>query len=195
MLAAMRIMTRANPAVYLGRPALLSLMSCKQVVFVLSKYGNTTSSTYAYSCYAISMAGGVGDYDSAYQLNRIALALVDHLNAKKYAARSVYIQATFIGHWKDPLREVLLPVPEALQLALEVGDLEFVGYACFMHSNLLFFSGAELGHVVERAATYDEVIVAHGQATLAHLQQHSATGARPAAARCNRAGSSSRHVL
>ena len=161
-LAAMRIMTRANPAVYLGRPALLSPMSCKQVVLSL-KHGHTASSTYAYLCYAISMAGGVGDYDSATELNEIALALVDHLGAKNYAARSVYIQATFIGHWKQPLREVLVPIPEALQLALEVGDLEFAGYSCFMHSNLLFFAGSPLGDLVERAASYGQVIRAHKQ--------------------------------
>jgi len=156
--AIMRLLTRTNPAGYISRPDLLPLMVCEQVQRSIA-YGNAPSSPFVYSFFSILLSGAVGHVELGNAFSQVALKLVEQSQSQKYKCRSLYIDCVFIGHWLRPLPQVLKPVPEAYRAALEVGDLEFLGYAAYMHSCLSYWAGFDLDKVAQQAETYHQAIL------------------------------------
>lgn len=66
------------------------------------KYGNTSTSAIAYSCYGLVLCGIVGDIDSGYQFGQLALNLIDRFKAEEYKPYTVYTVNVFVRHWKEP---------------------------------------------------------------------------------------------
>ncbi|WP_254564123.1 AAA family ATPase [Oscillatoria sp. HE19RPO] len=159
--AIMGILSKLNTAIYFSAPLLFPLAVFQQVNLSI-KWGNTSESAYAYSCYGLILCG-LGDIESGYQFGQLALNFLKQLNTKKDKPRTEYLVHSFIKHWKDPVQEMLNPMLGAYTVGLETGDLEFAAYSAFHYCYYSVLIGAELTQLESEMEIYAQVIEETGQ--------------------------------
>ncbi|MBD1808828.1 AAA family ATPase [Microcoleus sp. FACHB-SPT15] len=157
-LAALRILSKIVSPAFIAAPTLLPLIAFKQVILSV-KHGNCAESIYAYAIYGLILCGVVGDIESAYEFGQLALRLVERLNAKEFKTKALFVSVGFIGSWKIPIKETLLPLLEAYKSGLETGDLEYAAYAVLVYSFNAYLSGKNLLEIESQMAAYSEVMV------------------------------------
>ncbi|MGH7965031.1 MAG: ATP-binding protein, partial [Candidatus Binatia bacterium] len=123
-IAKMRILSSMITLSYASMPQLFPLLVCRMIT-LSATYGNISFSAQAYAMYGIILCGAVGDIDTGYQFGRLAMNLIEHLNARELKASVTYMVQTFVRHWKEHIRETLPPLVEGYQIGLETGDLIF----------------------------------------------------------------------
>jgi len=156
-LAALRILSRIVSPAFIAAPKLLPLIASKQVILSV-KHGNCPESIYAYAIYGLILCGVVGDIESGYEFGQLALRLLERFNARKFKTKALFIANGFIGHWKAPAKETLLPLLEAYKSGLETGDLEYAAYAVLVYSFNAYLSGKELSELEPQMAAYSKVM-------------------------------------
>jgi predicted ATPase len=98
-LAAMHVLSSTSPAAYSAVPELYSLISFERVRLSI-QYGNAPASPAAYASYGLFLCSVTGDIDTGYQFGRLALRLVDQLDAHQFKARTWVTVHSFITCWK-----------------------------------------------------------------------------------------------
>ncbi|HEY9606966.1 MAG TPA: ATP-binding protein [Allocoleopsis sp.] len=169
-LAAMKILSSIFSAAFQASPQLFPLIVCQQVNLSI-QYGNTSLSAFAYSTYALILCGIAGDIDSGYQFGKLALRLLERINAKDVKTRTMQIVYSFIIHWQEPLRTTVQPLQSAYQIGLETGDIEYAAYCGAVYCLHLFFSGKELDQLEQDMATYTDAIARLKQETALNYHQ------------------------
>ncbi len=165
--AAMRIMIKVGSAIYLAAPEYLPLVTC-EFVLLSTRYGNSSESPFGYAGYGLMQSGALGDIDSGYRFGKLALQLVERLNARETAARTMYLHKVFVMHWKEHLKNVLEDIHEYYQIALETGDLEYGAQFLFYYVHTKFMLGHELNSIAEIAQEYKEILAQLDQKTPIH---------------------------
>ncbi|HAZ49209.1 MAG TPA: serine/threonine protein kinase [Cyanobacteria bacterium UBA11369] len=155
-LAAMRLLFGVVTAAYKVAPNLLPFIIFNQVKLSLN-YGNSPASPYSYSLYGMMVCLD-GNIELGYQFGKLALNLLDRLNAKEFKAKVIDIFFGTIGHWKDSLAQSLSPFLEGYTSGLETGDLEFSGYCAFMYANHSFWVGNSLGALEKEMVSYADAL-------------------------------------
>jgi predicted ATPase/signal transduction histidine kinase/tRNA A-37 threonylcarbamoyl transferase component Bud32 len=156
-LAALRILSRIVSPAFIGAPTLLPLIAFKQVILSV-KHGNCAESIYAYAIYGLILCGVIGDIESGYEFGQLALRLLERFNAREFRTKALFIANGFIGHWKAPAKETLIPLLEAYKSGLETGDLEYAAYAVLVYSFNAYLSGKELSELEPQMAAYSNVM-------------------------------------
>jgi len=156
-LTAMRVMSQIIPAAHQTAPDLWVLIVLKQVNLSI-KYGNTALSVYAYSVYATLLTAVVGEIETGYQFGKLALYLLEKLNANEHQAKTMFVVNNFVKHWKMHLNESLVPLREAYQHGLETGDLAHAGYSAAYYVIYSYTIGKELNEVEAMLANYSQMI-------------------------------------
>lgn len=155
--AAMRIISRLVAPAYFSAPNLMPLLILKMVNLSI-QYGNASVSATAYATYGIILCGVVLDIDSGYRFGKLALSLLERLNAKERKAQVLQVINGFINHWKEPVRGTLQPLVAAYQAALETGDIEMAANTASMYSLNAYFMGYELVELEQKMKVYSEAI-------------------------------------
>ncbi len=169
-LAAMRILSTASTSAYFAVPTLLPLIVFKQINLSL-KYGNASSSAYAYVGYGLVLCGVVGDIEAGFKFGQLALNILARFNAIELKARIFQIVNSFITHWKKAVNETLPPLLEAYQSGLETGDLQYAAYSAYVYCSRAYFSGRDLAVFEKEIASYNEAIYQLKQATALNYNQ------------------------
>ncbi|MEH1799177.1 MAG: AAA family ATPase [Nostoc sp.] len=156
-IAAMRILSAVTAVTYSVTPELFPLIVIKQINLSL-KYGNASSSAYAYVAYGVILCGIVGDIESGYQFGKLALSLLVKSNVKEVKTKIMMVFYTSIWHWKEHSREILKPLLEAYSVGLETGDLEYAAYCLNNYCYSTYFIGKELTELEREIATYSNAI-------------------------------------
>ncbi|MEH1933255.1 MAG: AAA family ATPase [Nostoc sp.] len=156
-IAAMRILSAVTAVTYSVTPELFPLIVIKQINLSL-KYGNASSSAYAYVAYGVILCGVVGDIESGYQFGKLALSLLVKSNVKEVKTKIMMVFYTAIWHWKEHTREILKPLLEAYSAGLETGDLEHAAYCLNNYCYSTYFIGKELTELEREMATYSNAI-------------------------------------
>jgi predicted ATPase/signal transduction histidine kinase len=145
-LAAMRIlMTIMSPA-FIANPSLLGPIAFTMVDLSL-KEGNSPPSAYGYSFYGLILCVGVNEIERGYQFGQLALKLVDKLNARDIKARTQELFHAFVRPWKEHPKDILSSLYETIQIALEVGDIEYASYSAGYCCIFPFLGGTPLESV------------------------------------------------
>lgn len=152
-LAVMGILGRSISAAYLVAPELFALIALKQVNLSVA-HGNANVSSYAYIAFGIILCGIVGDIELGYQFGQLALRLIDRLNARDIAARTMMAANFLVRHWKEPIRDYLPDFVEAYKTGLETGDFIHAGYSGYHYCYMAFHSGVELSRCEEELISY-----------------------------------------
>jgi len=147
--AAIRILMFITPALYNTRPDLLA-PSVYTLVRLLNQYGLMPLAAYAYAWYAL-VGGGK---DAAEK----ALMLIEHPEAMMYKSKVYTLVHGHMTPFLQPIQEAVGPLREAIQSALEFGELEFTCYAAMHHCSYLYFAGKPLEHVAQDYDKYRQMI-------------------------------------
>ncbi len=120
------------------------------MVEISRQYGNSPPSTYAYVLYGCVMVWFVPDINTGYQLGNVAEMVLAQLNAKELQSKFLVPMAMNLIHWKKHIKETIDPLFQAIQVGLEVGDIEHACHAANFYCTHLFFNGNNLENVQKK---------------------------------------------
>lgn len=162
--AALRILSGLVSPAYITAPAFLPLIILEMVQLSV-QYGNAPLSAFAYGLYGLILSGVLQEIETGYEFGKLALNLVDRLNANSLKTKIFYTVAAHLLHGKHHLKESLPLLHEGYERGLETGELE-LGYSAKEISQFSYFIGLELQELVQDVANYSKA--------LAHLRQETA---------------------
>ncbi|KPA10643.1 multi-sensor signal transduction multi-kinase [Candidatus Magnetomorum sp. HK-1] len=169
-LAAMRIMSSVAATVYFAYPPLYPILVFKQVNLSL-RYGNAFVSPFVYATYGSIICGVVGDIETGYRLGKMALSLLEQINAREMKSKTYFVVNCLINHWKEHLKDTLPAFQQAYTAGMEVGDLEFAALSGFLYSYSSFFMGKDLAELHMEMASYSDAIRQLKQETILNSQE------------------------
>jgi predicted ATPase/signal transduction histidine kinase len=163
-LAIVRLASSVIPASYIAAPNLLPLIVLLQVNLSV-QYGNTPLSAFGYANYSLLLNNALQDIEAADQFGKLAFNLATTFNSKEIKARTYYVLGAFIVHGKSHIRETLPLLLESYQIALETGNLEFVGYCAKEICKHSYLVGQELAPLEKEMKAYSHVLANLKQTT------------------------------
>jgi predicted ATPase/class 3 adenylate cyclase len=152
-MAAMRIIADITSSVYWGRPNLLPLIVFRMVRLSL-KYGNHPVSCFAYGSYGVIMCGVLGQMQQGARYGRLALDLLEKLNAKEWKAQIYVSPYALTFHWTEHVKHSLRPLQESFQIGLETGLIEFACVNTNIYCIHAFLCGRPLERTEEETRAY-----------------------------------------
>ena len=156
-LAAMQILILIWPPACFGESA-IALPILYTMVEISRQYGNSPASIYAYTSYGIIISWQIPDIDFSYQLSQLSLHLLDKLNAKEFHSKIFVCLFANVQPKKEPFKNTIEPLRQAIYSGLEVGDIEYACHAANFYCSHLFFTGDYLEDVQEQQKQYIELI-------------------------------------
>ena len=142
-LAAMRILSSAVSAAFIGAPKLLPLLVFQQVNLSV-KYGNMPLSAFAYAWYGTILCGVLIDVDGGYAFGDLALQVLERFQARSFYCKTTFMVNSFIDPWKQPLKLTVPKLQAAYQSGIETGDQEYAAWAALLQGIHLYWMGHEL---------------------------------------------------
>ena len=142
---------------YQTQPEVFRWIVLTQLDLCISE-GHSASAAFAYIAYAW-FCGTIGAADRAYHAGQIAMALSERFNAKELRCSLIQLFECFVRHQKEHIQKTFLPLVESIQIGLEDGDLEYVGYSAMNYVTHLFFSGEPLESLEETQLQYVELLL------------------------------------
>ncbi|MGB7709238.1 MAG: serine/threonine protein kinase, partial [Microcoleus sp.] len=161
-LAAINILTSITSAAFIAAPDVCWLVVLSKVNLSI-KYGNATYSGYAYGAYGIFSRAALQNIESSYKLGKLALSLVERLNAKNVKAKVLLSFGGHLRHWKDHLRESIPVLIEGYQSGVETGDFQYAGYCAAYVCECSYLIGHELTGLEQQITIYSKAINQIGQ--------------------------------
>ena len=160
-LAALRLLMSIAPAAYMSNnPIFLSILLTQ--VNLCIRHGHSALAAFAYALYGVYLSG-VGDLDSAYHSGQLGLRLLEQFNARELKGKIYGLFYPHVSVWKEHYKVTLGPLQEAIQSALETGDMAWAGYNTFYYCDHLLFIGESLESVAEKQAQYWESLLKRKQ--------------------------------
>ncbi|HEY9710860.1 MAG TPA: AAA family ATPase, partial [Oculatellaceae cyanobacterium] len=156
-LAALRILSSMLASSYIAAPQIWPMINCEQVNLSI-RYGNAPFSTLAYASYGTFLIATLQNIDLADRFGKLALSLVEQLNAKELKCKTFFVVATFVQHWKNHVKETFPLFLEAYSSGLETGDLEYTSFAVIDKSLYIFFSGSELTELEREMVSFSNFL-------------------------------------
>ncbi|MGB7378235.1 MAG: AAA family ATPase [Rivularia sp. (in: cyanobacteria)] len=156
-LAAMRILSSALSAAFIGAPKLLPLLVFEQVNLSV-RYGNIPLSAFTYAWYGTILCGVLVDIDAGYEFGQLALQVLERFHAQNLRCKTVFMVNSFVFHWKQHLNSTLSRLQEAYQSGVENGDVEYGAWSALLHGIHLYWSGSELNDLEQTLCDYGEAV-------------------------------------
>ncbi|MCU0547039.1 MAG: trifunctional serine/threonine-protein kinase/ATP-binding protein/sensor histidine kinase [Oscillatoriaceae cyanobacterium Prado104] len=164
-LAIMRILSSMFSATFIAEPVLLPLIVCQQVNLSIN-YGNSVFSAFGYANYGAILKGLVRDFEAGDRFGQLALNLVDRFDALEFKSKTLNLVAFILMHGKHHVKDTLPLLEEAHKIALENGDLEYVGYSAVNICQSLYFMGLALPELERKIANYNNLLLKLKQETV-----------------------------
>jgi PAS domain S-box-containing protein len=156
-IAALRILAKLAPPVYLTTPSLYPLIICQGTELSVC-YGVSPASTFLLVAYGLINCALLDDYTNGYKFGQLALALSLKLEDQEFRARVLLMTGHFVAHWKVHLRETLPLFKSGYSIGLENGDSAFAAYSAYAYSFHAYFSGYLLSELVHELSNYGQAI-------------------------------------
>jgi predicted ATPase/signal transduction histidine kinase/CheY-like chemotaxis protein/tRNA A-37 threonylcarbamoyl transferase component Bud32 len=156
-LASMRIISHIGSASYQAHTNLMVLLILKFITLSI-KYGNAHESIFGYSAYGFLLCI-LGDIEKGYQFGKLALKLLEQINAPEQKAKTLMAFNGFTKHWKKHLKDDMKSLIDGYQGGLEIGDLEYAAHNANFYSFSMFYMGTELSKVETEIKKYELGIV------------------------------------
>ena len=132
------------------------------------QYGNTDASAFAYAAYAIIGCNMLKNVDMGVKFGQLALGVVFKLDAKAVKPEILDLVGLFITHRKSHIKKTLPLVQEGYAVALEVGNLEYVGYNANVFCLNSFWCAQPLATLEQEIRAYCNGLVSLNQLTTAN---------------------------
>ncbi|AFY36421.1 ATP-binding sensor histidine kinase [Calothrix sp. PCC 7507] len=164
-IAAMQLLGMLFPPVLLGMPGLMPLLSATMVRLSL-QFGNAPTSTAGYAIHGIVLCAFLGEVEIGYGFGKLALSLLDRLNAQGMKCITLNLFGTFIQHRRQALLVMLATLKESYTVGMENGDFLYAGYSILVYTQTALFAGVDLEALTPELSAYS--------AALAQVKQDSA---------------------
>ena len=153
---AMDMLCVLAPPAYFFNQALLPLLGVELVRLTVEE-GPTAVSSYGFALLGLVLCD-VGHIDQGYAFGQLASKLSARFPDKRMRVRSSHVYYGFARHWKEPASEFLGDYHKCFELAMDVGDFEYAGYAGMMHTILGFYLADDLHRLERSARAYAEAM-------------------------------------
>ncbi len=154
-------------AAFISGSPLLPLLVALPVKLSI-QYGNIPASAFAYACYGIIACNMQQDVNTGVKFGQLALQLVSQLDAKAVKPLVFNVVGLSILHRKSHIKKTLRLLQEGYGVALEVGNLEFVGYNAQAFCLNSFWCGQSLSTLEQETRAYCNGLVQLNQLTTAN---------------------------
>jgi len=156
-LAAMNILSEVVSAVFIGVPQMFPHVICKQVILSIT-YGNTAASAFAYTALGAVLCRLFDEVEKGYRFGRLAVSLIEKLNAVEAEARVYHAMSGYINHYKEPIQLTMTQAMKGYNAAMETGDFEFAGYNAYTYNKHALLSGRSLSATEKEMNLFSEAI-------------------------------------
>ncbi|MBU1170669.1 MAG: diguanylate cyclase [Proteobacteria bacterium] len=142
----MKIGAQIGGAAMFAQPKFLPLLVC--IGFRLSlTYGHAPETLMGYAAMGMVFSDIFGDVERGEAFGRLAIDMVDQLQAKSIEGRIRHVYNAMVRHWKEPVGNIIAPLNKAFFLNLEHGDFEYAAHSAAVHAGVIFDSGVNLQDV------------------------------------------------
>ncbi|BAY08029.1 ATP-binding sensor histidine kinase [Calothrix sp. NIES-2098] len=159
ILAALKILVTAGGAAFITDPTGTTFPQIiLTVVNLCIEHGHSPLAAAGYSCYGMVLCSNLENIDAGYHSGQIAWQILEQFQAKELKSK---VYAPFYGftfHWKQHVRDSISPLQEAIQSALEIGDLEYAGYCSVHYCGHILLTGEPLESVAQQQASYIDLL-------------------------------------
>ncbi len=159
---AVEIMAVTTSAAFVVSPALMVLLIIKQVELSIL-YGNLPESSYSYDFYGVVLCGIVGDIENGYSFGKLAVSLLDFIDARRIQTKTIHVFNDLVRPWKEHLQKSLGPLVDNYRSGIELGDIEFAAYSAHIYCCYLFCCGKNLSYAGKETAKYSRAIASINQ--------------------------------
>jgi hypothetical protein len=139
-----------SPAAFFVSSELLVVVLLR-IARLSMRYGVTEQSAYGFGGYGMVLAGAFGRYDEAHALGELAHRLQRRFGSNEFASKIPFVTGTYVTAWKRPYARAIAELAQALELAAQVGDTAYEGYAAGTHTILHYCESKDLGRCEEVA--------------------------------------------
>src|SRR6185503_2342141 len=152
-----RIALLAQALIYGGYvdPNWFQFLSMTMVNLSLT-HGSSAGSALGYVTYGVLLGGAFGDYATAHEFGKAAIALgerFDDLNARSIVR---FYFGAFVNPWRSPVRTSVAPLDEAYVGCLDSGSFVYAGLCALQSLLLRLLRGEELYALLESAQKHFE---------------------------------------
>ncbi|HAX80208.1 MAG TPA: serine/threonine protein kinase [Cyanobacteria bacterium UBA11372] len=144
-IAAMQLLAMLFIPIFLGNPALLSLL-CSTMVSLSLQFGNAPASTIGYAGYGMMLSAGLGEIERGYSFGRVAMGLLERLNVRQYKCITLLWFASFLQHRTEALRATIPTLKQGYLAGMESGDFLHAGHNMSGYFDDNFFGGVALDY-------------------------------------------------
>ena len=165
-----RLLMSICPAAYFRSPELMAFAGLRIVAYSL-RYGNGPASSFGYVLYGLISGAMLGRYKAGNAFGRLAIELAQQSGSRTQLCKIMMIYAGFVCFWREPLQVAVSIVERALELALDVGDVQYANYSILQVVFLNFAKGENVERVLAYcSARYGAVRRTHDTFAIANLQ-------------------------
>ncbi|MEM9117878.1 MAG: AAA family ATPase [Cyanobacteria bacterium P01_F01_bin.56] len=157
-MAALRILQTCLGAVLAAKPQMALPTVWSQVQLCL-KHGHSGRAAGIYGWYGTLLCGALGNYAAGLHAGDLALAMLERFADKSQTCLAYNMVYSFIHHWRAHTRDCLLPLQAAVQVGLETGQYEYLGYCATNYCAYQFFLGDMLSDVQHSQQQYHALLV------------------------------------
>ncbi|MCA9658051.1 MAG: AAA family ATPase [Myxococcales bacterium] len=143
LLARAEVIANAVSSAYRSDPntfILLILELVKQSV----RSGNTPASGFAYACYALILAGALGDIDGAKRLYPVCDEMVEWPLTRPFKSKTLFFIGNFVVSWIEHPEVSAERLYDGYLSGLEIGDLEYASHCGYLRCYFLHRSAENL---------------------------------------------------
>ena len=156
--SAMQILRVLFGPVFFGMPGLLPLLSATMVRLSL-QFGNAPAATIGYGVHGLVLCAFLGEVKTGYGFGRLALSLLERLNAQSMKSLTLNVFGTFIQHRQEALRATMPTLKDGYTAGMETGDILSAAFNIVCYAGTAFFAGVELDTLETEFAAYTAALV------------------------------------
>ncbi|HGG57337.1 MAG TPA: hypothetical protein ENK31_06030, partial [Nannocystis exedens] len=168
VLAQVEVMGGVISAAYRSDPNSFVLIALAMLKLSV-RHGNTPASGFAYACYALILAGSLGDVASARRLVPVCNEMLDWPMTRPFKAKTLFALGTFVLSWTEHPSICADRLYDGFISGLEVGDLEFASHCGYIRSYFLLRASENLCDLIADLEQMAEALRPLGQGRAAEL--------------------------
>ena len=143
-----------------------------QMIETTLESGNAPPSAFAWAAYGMLISGSMGDVEGGARYGRLALDLMERLEARELRGRIYYLYAATMLPWKEHISHSEEYLKKAYHSGLETGDLQYVSLAIVLMNAIPLWMGTRRLTSIERQIEkYNNAIHKTGQLLSIQLNQ------------------------
>ncbi|MEG5177410.1 trifunctional serine/threonine-protein kinase/ATP-binding protein/sensor histidine kinase [Microcoleus sp. A2-D5] len=166
-IAAMQLLGVLFAPLLVGMPGLLPLLGATMVKLSL-QFGNAPASTAGYGLHGMVLCAFLGEVETGYEFGRLALSLVERLNAQSMKSLTLNLFGAFIQHHQQAVLATLPTLKDGYTTGIETGNFLYAGYNVTGYAYNALFAGVEVDALLSELAAYN-VVLAQIKQDSAHI--------------------------